>query len=864
LTDRPFNDATVARPDAAPSGSGSRFAPGSMLAGRYRIVALLGRGGMGEVYRAEDTKLGHPVALKFLPRELTADRKTLDRLFAEVRIGRQVSHPNVCRLYDIGESDEGHFITMEYVDGEDLASLLRRIGRLPADKALDIARDLSAGLAAAHDVGIVHRDLKPANVMIDGRGRARITDFGLAGVAQELQNEGAFAGTPAYMAPEQLSGGQVTPRSDLYALGLILYEVFTGKRLFGGSSLEEIRSQHRIAKPPSISSMVREIDPAIERVILRCLDDDPAARPSSAHAVIASLPGGDPLAAAVAAGETPSPAMVAAAGKIGDLQPAVAWPLLILALVGPILIAAMAARTTLFNIIPLPKSPEVLDARGQEIAQHLGYTDAPASTARWWIWNSDYRDYMAKRDQSPNRWKRMARLRPGIVLYAFRQSMRPMIAWNNERLLADDDPPLIEQGMLRVMLDPNGRLTEFVAVPLLKDERASVPTDWNALFREADIDPGRFHPVRSIWSAPVDTDEKRAWDGTLAEQPDVPLHVEAGAHRGRPVWFSVFGPWNEPPPLRGRTRRLTTILSIVSNMIFQVGMVVMFAILAVGNLRRGRGDQKGATRLAIFCFVVTALARLLRADHTFSPEEWELIETVLAWSAYYAVTVWLGYIALEPYVRRRLPHTLISWSRLLSGRFRDPMVGRDVLIGTIAGAVLIAFAHLQRLVPAWIGMPPPGPIQFATSTLVSVRHVGYFLLYSIAAYVIAAIALTAGVVITRPIVRSQAVAVAIVFVFLTVAFFAGGGESLTFLIIFAALSAAALMFVMIRWGLLAMAVMGIVFGWLRFIPMTLDTTAWYAGRSFFVMGLIAALAIFGFFVALAGKPLFGKPLLEEG
>ncbi|HEY8850288.1 MAG TPA: serine/threonine-protein kinase, partial [Thermoanaerobaculia bacterium] len=567
MPDRPFDDATVARADTPSSAAGSRFAPGSMVAGRYRIVALLGRGGMGEVYRAEDVKIGQQVALKFLP-------KVDEKVYAEVRLGRQVSHPNVCRLYDIGESEEGHFITMEYVDGEDLASLLRRIGRLPADKALDIARDLSAGLAAAHDVGIVHRDLKPANVMIDGRGRARITDFGLAAVAQELKSGGGFVGTPAYMAPEQLAGGAVSPRSDLYALGLILYEVFTGKRLFSGSSLEEIRSQRRSTKPPSISSLVREIDPSIEKVILRCLEDDPAARPSSAHAVIASLPGGDALDAAVAKGETPSPEMVAAAGKIGDLQPAIAWPLLLLALVGPILIAAMAARSTLFNLVPLPKSPDVLDARGQEIAQHLGYSDQPASIAHWWIWNDDYNKYMVKRDRSTNRWKNIARTRPGVVLFVFRQSMRPMLAWNDERIIVDDDPPLMQQGMLRVTMDPPGRLIQLIAVPLLKDERAAVPTDWNALFREAEIDPARFHPVRAIWSAPVDTDEKRAWDGTLAEQPDVPLHIEAGAHRGRPVWFSVFGPWDQPPPLREPPRRITEVVGDMANILLETGMIV--------------------------------------------------------------------------------------------------------------------------------------------------------------------------------------------------------------------------------------------------------------------------------------------------
>ncbi|HEY6329117.1 MAG TPA: serine/threonine-protein kinase, partial [Blastocatellia bacterium] len=164
------------------SANGTRFNLGDVIAGRYRIVGLLGKGGMGEVYRAEDLKLYQQVALKFLPGVLENDGAALARLHSEVRIARQIAHPNVCRVFDIGEVDGHHFISMEYVDGEDLSSLLRRIGRLPQDKAVEIARQLASGLAAAHEAGVVHRDLKPANIMIDGRGRARITDFGLAGL----------------------------------------------------------------------------------------------------------------------------------------------------------------------------------------------------------------------------------------------------------------------------------------------------------------------------------------------------------------------------------------------------------------------------------------------------------------------------------------------------------------------------------------------------------------------------------------------------------------------------------------------------------------------------------------------------------
>ena len=246
-------DRTAVVPPPTPPGShpppSVGFAPGTILVDRYRIVALLGRGGMGEVYRAEDLKLGNVVALKFLPASLQSDAASLAGFHAEVRNARQVSHPNVCRVYDIGEVNGQHFLTMEYIDGEDLASLLRRIGRLPADKALETAHQICAGLAAAHDCGLLHRDLKPANIMLDGRGRVRITDFGLALSNDDAMSRSETAGTPAYMAPEQIAKGQASVRSDIYSLGLVFYELFTGRLPYQASTLVEWRRAHVESSP---------------------------------------------------------------------------------------------------------------------------------------------------------------------------------------------------------------------------------------------------------------------------------------------------------------------------------------------------------------------------------------------------------------------------------------------------------------------------------------------------------------------------------------------------------------------------------------------------------------------------------------
>src|SRR5512133_1350150 len=250
----------ISRLTSTPTEDEGRFVPGTMVAGRYRIIGLLGRGGMGEVYRATDLTLGQSVALKFLPEEAGRNQRLLERFHGEVRVARQVSHPNVCRVYDIGEVDGMPFISMEYVDGEDLASLLVRIGRLPADKAAETARKICAGLAAAHGKGVVHRDLKPHNIMMNRRGEVVIMDFGLSAIADQLSGAEARNGTPAYMAPEQLRGAGVTPRSDIYALGLVLYELFTGKRPYEAKSVQELLDLQEAAQLTSMSSIATEVD----------------------------------------------------------------------------------------------------------------------------------------------------------------------------------------------------------------------------------------------------------------------------------------------------------------------------------------------------------------------------------------------------------------------------------------------------------------------------------------------------------------------------------------------------------------------------------------------------------------------------
>ena len=222
-----------------------KFVAGTVLDNRYRIIGLLGKGGMGEVYKADDIKLDQTVALKFLPEKLAKNEDALRRFIGEVKTARQVSHQNVCKVFDIGDINGKHYLSMEFIDGDDLSQLLRRIGRLPSDKAAEISRQICFGLHAIHEAGILHRDLKPANIIIDSNGKARITDFGIAGFEEDVQGAESRVGTPAYMSPEQITGKEVTTRSDIYSLGLLLYEIYTGKQAIQADSFEELLEKQK-------------------------------------------------------------------------------------------------------------------------------------------------------------------------------------------------------------------------------------------------------------------------------------------------------------------------------------------------------------------------------------------------------------------------------------------------------------------------------------------------------------------------------------------------------------------------------------------------------------------------------------------
>ncbi|HVL69203.1 MAG TPA: protein kinase, partial [Vicinamibacterales bacterium] len=554
-----------------------------------------------------------------------------------------------------------------------------------------------------------HRDFKPANVMLDGTGRVRITDFGLAGVSGEALR----AGTPAYMAPEQLAGQEVTARSDLYALGLVLYELFTGRRALEGRSIAELihrREQEGIAPP---STIVRDLSAEIDVAVMRCLVPDPSSRPASALAVAAALPGGDPLAAALAAGETPSPEMVAAAGLDTGIpagRAAAGAGFVVLALLGLVL---MYQRVMIVNRVPAPKSAAALQDRAEEALERLGYGDSVVGRASGLGLSLDFARYIERTSDAPDRWNALGVARPETFLFWHRISPRPLVPWGTENPLQATNPPGTLAGMALVVLDGSGRLAELFAVPEpLEADNVRREMDWNVLFTLAGLDVATFRAADPQWVPPVYADERRAWEGPLPDRPELTLRVEAAAMGGRPVFFTLTGPWSRsaraarPLPQSAFAAFLQTAATLVLP-----ALMLAAAVLAWRNVRDGRGDHKGAIRAATVLFCIGLVAWLPATQHTgVLSADLARFFSAAARALFDSALLWLAYLGLEPYIRRFSPDSLIGWTRLLSGRWRDPQVASDVLLGICAGLAMTLFYAVHNLVPPLLGQPEPMPL----------------------------------------------------------------------------------------------------------------------------------------------------------
>lgn len=825
-----------------------RFVPGSLVGSRFRIVAPLGRGGMGEVYRAEDLRLRQSVALKCVPRARASDPEYLEHLVEEVRLARQVAHPNVCRVYDFVDTGREQFIAMEYVDGESLAALVRRVGRLPQATTVSLAHQIVRGLAAVHERGVLHRDLKPENVMIDGRGHARLLDFGVASLSGDVERGGRrFKGTPSYVAPEQFLGGPPSSRSDVYALGVLLYELVTGRLPFVGETLEDLKRRIADDEPTPPSALGVEVEPALEALILRCLDKDPAARPASARAVAERLPSADALDEVMAKGDTPDREVVAEAADAGALSRGRSW----LAFCGAA--AALAAfglllpSTSLLGQLGAFQKHEALAERCRAILREVGFRDGAGQPESGF--GTEWSRYLAigSSDRSAGRWHEA--LRGFSPLHYYHRQQGPARAAAEFR------------SWVSLSIDHKERLQTLEAAPALSPTWSSPAggLDWSPLFSFAGLDPRLFREVPSLLAPTVDHDRRHAWEGPFPGEPAVRVRVEAASLDGRIASFrAVHASALESITRGGFEKRMALGFRLEALLVLLPFLCASW--LALQHLRHGRVDRQGSLRLAVAFLLAGLTSQLLRGVPLAHLDEGALKAPALGEVLLIGGFAWLLYVATEPYVRRRWPRTLVAWARLVGGRALDPIVGRDALLGVLVGGgscALLAVIRLPAIAPL---MPPLPPFMPNGQALASTSGLLAEVLLHAMKAVGFGLTVLAALVVLRSIVRSErlAVAIALLAVLVPHSLYVAHQPLAFFAVHFAIFFPSTVL--IRRAGLLAFVVFYFSYSVLVDLAGSADPTTWTGRRGLAALLLLGLFAAGGLYTSLGRRLSVPRPV----
>ncbi len=580
--------------------------------------------------------------------------------------------------------------------------------------------------------------------------------------------------------------------------------------------------------------------------------------------VSAALPGGDPLAAALAAGETPSPEVVAAAGETAGLPVRTAMIAVSAAIVGLVVCFVLAARTSLAARMDLPYSPEILAQRSRDVARQLGYSARPLDAADSINYDNAYLEHLDHAGGEHPNWDVVLKNRPSVMYYWRRESPDYLVATQiKSNLLTPgivdlEDPAPTTSGMVTVELDPQGRLIRFDAVPPQKDSSPAPaqPYDWKQLFDLAGLDMAQFHSTEPQWNSLGASDQRAAWTGVWPGT-STPLRVEAASWHGNPVFFRLISEWTKPGRMVSSQDTRSKPLEVLL-VVFLLLLLAGAVWLARRNYLQHKSDPQGALRLGFLIFVLEMLVWLLFGH--FVPSLWtfELFVLAASGSIFLAAVFYIVYLAIEPYVRRHWPHAIISWSRLMAGRIRDPLVGRDVLFGVLLGVgwtLIFEFAHLAL---KHIGGKPN---DFSPDFLFGPR----FVLGSIFGHMAISVQITLAffflMFVFRVIFRKPWLA-AIVFIAFWTFIRAQGEHHLlvgvpTFIAVYGIAA-----FVILRFGFVALAVGIFVADLLGSIPATTDFSSWYIGGPIFVLAVIAALAIWGCYTALAGQKLVKEQLFE--
>ena len=551
------------------------------------------------------------------------------------------------------------------------------------------------------------------------------------------------------------------------------------------------------------------------------------------------------LAAAIAAGETPSPEMVAASGSKEGLRPAIAWTLLAVTIMGCLGIMAINDHFMLHRRIPFKIKPEILAERSRQFLNKIGYSEEFADSAYGLEENSSLLDAIDKSGNSADRWER---LDARAVLFWYRQSPRRLDYTTG---LTYDNPPLQYPEEALIVTDTEGHLVLFRCVPPPLQSSSETPRElnWTAFFNEAGIDQEtEVNPQRN---PPFYADIRKAWQGSFSDKPDEHVSIEAASLQGKPVSFEIAGSW--PWSATGEMAQ-PSLGERISNIIRTLVILVIVAggiFFARRNMRLGRGDRRNAIRLALFVQTLMIMMWLLKLPHS----SWLFLLISFVVSS----LIWVLYMAIEPFARRRWPHLLVTWTRLLSGDWKDPIVARDVLMGASIGAI----SECYRLFVAYVipsrfafGESPP-PEMFSLQSVLGTLPFLSVIPYPILEGILMAFSLTFILFILRVLLRSQIAAVVVSTLLLTLT----SPNPWLFMVY---LPLFGFLFIgMTRFGLLAFSFCMFTFMIFRTFPIPLDASAWYAGYGYAALAILAAIVLYAFRTSLGGRPLLASSHLDD-
>ena len=814
--------------------SSPRFREGDRFAGRYRMLKRLGAGGMGEVWKAHDEMLDEEVALKFIRHGFirhggaARDRAWIERLLAETSLARRITHPNVCRVHDASEVEGEFFLSMEFVPGHDLARRLRREGRFEPDAARRLAAELVDALHAIHTAGLLHRDLKPANILFGQDGAARVSDFGLAAASAEVTESDSPSGTRSYMAPELLAGASPSERSDVYALGLVLFEAMTNRRAF--RSAEEITAAAaRGELPPAPSLLVPEVDVLLEHLVKRCLAPRPEERPTSVE-LRRALAQSDPLEAVMSLGDPPSAEVIAGSSSRYLLSPRQAG------IAGAIFFASIALLvllTALGGVERLPRQdPDRTAELVVELAAELGFPEVGSAPYRAWRYEDvtgfHWRPgFVLARDpaSSAHRWGFWYREAP--VPLTPERAYTSFYLGGRTQLL---DPPRDASGMTTLVVSEELELIAFETRRRV-GERAETDgplVDWHRLFTLAGLD---FEDYEAIPPEPSGVAERSlAWRDRSSSR-----RVEMGISGGEVVAFAVLRPAEDPPAEGGLSPTF-----LLFNGILLAGLLAFLLPRALRHFRAGLGDPRSSVRLAFFCAVTAAGSWILAAEIPPDPALafFTVVQGLLLGLGIGSL-LWVLYQAVEPSLQRERPWVLVSWSRFLRGEWRAPLVRSHLLLGTTLGILaplLVATLNLVRgdaaeVLPVNLLLSGSRPLEWFAGALDLVDN-----------SILLGLQLLASLTVLRFLLRSEWAALLATW---------GIGECLIFVIfgwspelLTNTLVYLLGLYALTRIGLLTFVALHFTFLLFEQFPVASGLDTWHAGASIFGIGVASALVLF--------------------